>query len=239
MKTWRIGFLTIRGGSGIIATLIIIGAVLLGAAPEFTATHLALSPDDVIARLELWQVFTYLFIPQPSPFSILIGVMIVLSMGSQLEQQWGTARLWRILGGIGIITGALTSVLALVVPRLGLTHAPGTQMLVLIIWLAVGLQVRRGQMNFWSLPVTGYTFAAIGLAFSLFAGLYGSWVMIIPDLIAAGLTFLVVHEGAPANWWLRFRSWQLDRDLKKRSSHLKGIDGGRRNVGGDSDKYLH
>ncbi|MDP3157158.1 MAG: rhomboid family intramembrane serine protease [Archangium sp.] len=239
MKSYRIGFLTIRGGSGIIATLTLVGAVLLGAAPVFTATHLALNPDDVVARLELWQVFTYLFIPQPSPLSILFSMMIVLGMGSQLEQQWGTARLWRIIGGIGIATGVLTTLLSLVVPRLGVMQVPGTQMVTLVIWLAVGLLARRSQMNFWNLPVTGYTFAAIGLAFSLFAGLYGSWIMIIPDLIAAGLTFMVVHEGAPANWWLRFRSWQLDRDLKKRSAHLKGIDGGRRNVGGDSDKYLH
>lgn len=239
MKSYRLGFLTIRGGSGIMATLVVIGAVLLGALPEFTSAHLALNPDDVVARLELWQIVTYLFIPQPSPFAILIGVMMLLALGSQLEQVWGTARLWRVVLGIGMVTGALTSVLALIVPRLGVMQVPGTHMLVLIVWVSVGLLARRSQMNFWSLPVTGYTFAAIGLAFSLFAGLYGSWIMIIPDLIAAGLTFLVVHEGAPANWWLRFRSWQLDRDLKKRSSHLKGIDGGRRNVGGDSDRYLH
>lgn len=239
MKTWRIGFLTIRGGSGIMATLMVVGAVLLGALPEFTSAHLLLNPDDVIARVELWQVITYLFVPQPSPLSILISVMIVLSMGSQLEQQWGTARFWRVVGGIGLVTGALTSVLALVVPRLGVMQAPGTHIVVLTIWLSVGLLMRRQQMNFWSLPVTGYTFAIIGLAFTLFAGLYGSWVFVIPDLLAAGLTFLVVHEGFPGNWWLRFRSWQLERQLKKRSSHLKGIDGGKRNVGGDSDKYLH
>lgn len=239
MKSYRIGFLTIRGGSGIMATLFVVGAVLLGVVPEFTQAHLLLSPDQVVGRFELWQLFTYLFIPQPSPFSILISVLMVLAMGSQLEQQWGTPRFWRVIGGIGIVTAALTTAVALVVPRLGGVTVYGTNIVVLVVWVAVGLQYRRSTLNFWSLPVTGYTFAAIGLAFSVFAGLYGSWLLIVPDFIAAGLTFLVVHEGAPANWWLRFRSWQLDRDLKKRSAHLKGIDGGRRNVGGDSDKYLH
>lgn len=239
MKTYRIGFLTIRGGAGIMATLFVIAAVVLGVQPQFTAAHLALNPDQVVARLELWQLVTYLFIPQPNPFSILISVAMVLMMGSQLEQQWGTARLWRVVVGIGFSTATLTTLLALLLSRLGGIEVFGSHIVVLIVWVGVGLSHRRSLMNFWSLPVTGYTFAAIGMAFSVFDGLFRSWLLIVPDLIAGGLTFLVVHEGFPANAWLRFRGWQLDRQLKKRSSHLKGIDGGKRNVGGDSDKYLH
>ncbi len=52
------------------------------------------------------------------------------------------------------------------------------------------------------------------------------------------LTFAYARFGFPSETLVRFRSWQLQRDLKKRSKHLKSIDGGR-NTDRGSDKYLH
>ena len=63
--------------------------------------------------------------------------------------------------------------------------------------------------------------------------------LLFPEAFGLLFTFFYMRGAQPSQLWTRFRSWQLDRDLKKRSAHLKGIDGGRRNVGGDSDKYLH
>jgi hypothetical protein len=227
MKTYQLGFLTIRGGAGIMASLIVIGALFFGFAPALTVSHLALTPEAVWGRWEVWQLLSYNFIPEPSAVGVIFSVAIILSLGSQLELQWGTARLWRIMGGIGISTGVLTTLLALVSSALSLRPIAGAHVGSLTMWVAMGLMQRRSMMQFWSLPVTGYTFAAIGLAFSLLNGLFSSWVLVVPDLIAAALTFLVVHEGFPSSWWLRLRSNQLQRELKKRSAHLKGIDGGR------------
>lgn len=238
MKSYRLGWLTIRGGAGVMAVLAVAGTLAIGAASEFTVGHLVLAPDVVLRKFELWQLVTWLFIPMPSPMSVLISLLMLISLGSELEGQWGTLRLWRVVLGIGATTAGLTVVLSLVVPRLGGGAFTGLHMVVLILWVGYGLGFRRSIIRFWSIPVTGYTFAAIGLAFSLLSGLFGSWVAIIPDMIAAVLTFLVVHERLPGSAWTRFRSWQLERDLKKRSAHLKSLDGGR-SGGRGSDKYLH
>lgn len=238
MRSYRIGFMTIRGGSGILAALIVVGAVVLGVGTKFTRAHLLFTPDVVVSELELWQLVTWLVFPSPSPFAILMDVLIVLSMGSELERGWGTARFWRVVIGIGASTAGLVALASLLIPRIGGVTQTGAHILTMICWVGLGFRYRRSMMQFWNIPVTGYTFALIGLAFSLFNALYGSWLLIVPDLVAAGLTFLVVHEDAPGSWWLRFRSWQLSRDLKKRASHLQSLDGGR-NMGRDSDKFLH
>lgn len=240
MRTWRIGFLTIRGGSGVLATLIILTAVALGFFPAFVQDHLSLNTEAIVGNLELWQVATWMIVPQRQVFSILIGVVIVLGMGSQLEMMWGTLRFWRVLGGIMLATGVLTALTGLVSKDIRHVVFDGVSVVVLIIWVGTGLQRRNGPINFWGINLTGYTFAAVGFGLAFFSGLFAStWIVIIPDVIAAIATFLVVHEGFPANALLRLKNWRLQRDLDKRSAHLRSIDGGQRNVGRDSDKYLH
>jgi hypothetical protein len=238
MRSYRFGWLTVRGGAGVMAVLAVVGTLVLGLARDFTTDHLLLTPALVLRHLELWQVVTWLFVPLPSPMSVIFGVLLLISLGSELEGQWGTARLWRVVLGIGVGAGALTVLLSLLIPGLGLRGFTGLQTTTLVLWVAYGLGFRRSTIRFWSLPVTGYTFAAIGLAFSLLSGLFGSWLAIVPDLLAAALTFLVVHEAFPGGLWTRFRSWQLERDLRKRSAHLKSLDGGRAS-GRGSDRFLH
>lgn len=239
MKSWRIGFLTIRGGSGILATMIVVAAVALAIAPEFVQNHVGLSTDAVIGRLELWQVATWMVVPNRNAFSIIIGVIIVLSMGSQLEMTWGSLKFWRVIAGITIVTGTLTSLVGLVASGLGKYAFDGVSVVTLVIWVSIGLLRRHTLINFWGLAVSGYMFALIGVGFSvLSAMLAGAWLAIIPDAIAAGATYLVVFHEFPGGVWIRFRSWQLQRELNKRSAHLRSIDGGR-NMGRDSDKYLH
>ncbi|MEW5740368.1 MAG: hypothetical protein AB1938_15675 [Myxococcota bacterium] len=239
MKVYRLGWLTIRGGAGVMAVLAVVGTLAIGLAHEFTLNHLTLTPDLVIRRLELWQALTWLFIPLPSPLSVIIGILLILSLGGALEENRGTLGLWRLVLGIGVTTAFLTVLLSLLVPKLAGAVFTGLEVVTLILWVGYGLWFKRSIIRFWSLPITGYTFAALGLAFSLLSGLFGSWVRIIPDLIAAGLTYLVVVQGFPGDVWTRLRSWQLNRELKKRSAHLRSLDGGR--GGGDrgSDKYLH
>src|SRR5262249_33272947 len=114
----------------------------------------------------------------------------------------------------------------------------GADLVVTSQWVAYGLLIGRGRTNFWGLPVTGNTLALVGASFVLLSGLLGSWTFIIPELIALGLTFLHVRYGLPGSAWTRLQSWRLQRDLKKRSSHLRVIGGDSRTTRG-SDKYLH
>jgi membrane associated rhomboid family serine protease len=239
MKSWRVGFLTIRGGSGVLATLVVVAAVVLGLLPKFTEDHLLFTPENVFSRFELWQVVSYLVFPYPSVLSILFGVMILLGMGSQLEARWGTLRLMQVLFGIGITTAVLTTIVGLFSRFLGQVPFAGVHVLTLVVWVGFGLEQRHHPVNFWGINVSGYMFALIGFGFSFFMALFGRWQLAVPELFAAALTYFVVHQRYPGALWMRFRSWQLQRDLDKRSAHLRKIDGGRANMGRDSDKYLH
>lgn len=236
MKTYRLGFLTIRGGAGIMAVLAVVGTLLIGFAPTLTTAHLLLTPDGVVRRFEAWQLLTWLFIPAPSPMAVIFGLLLVVGIGSQLEGHWGTPRLWRVILGVGVTSALLTAGLGFVLPSLGSLPFFGLQTVTLTMWVALGLIYRRSTLNFWSLPISGYAFAGIGLAFSVLNGLFSSFLLVIPELLAAGLTFLVVHQQFPSGTWTRFRSWQLERELKRRSAHLRSLDGGRGERG--SDKYL-
>jgi hypothetical protein len=238
MKVYRLGWLTIRGGAGVMAVLVVVGTLAMGFARDFTVSHLTLTPNAVLRQLELWQVLTWLFVPLPSPLSVIFGIVMLIVLGGAIEENRGTLGLWRMVLGIGVTTAALFVLLSLVVPRLESATFTGLEVVTLILWVGYGLWFKHRIIRFWSLPVTGYTFAAIGLAFSFLSGLFGSWERVVPDLIAAGLTWLVVVQRFPADTWTRLRSWQLNRELKKRSAHLKSLDGGRSGPRG-SDKYLH
>ena len=162
-----------------------------------------------------------------------------------LEATWGRKRfLWFSFGVLGL-SGALTTLLALVLPSFVQPLYAGGNVLTGSLWVAYGLHIGRGQTNFWGLPVTGNVLAGIGAGFLMLNAILGvgspleGFSRVLPELFGLLLTFSYMRGWQPSLWWLRFRSWQLDRDLKRRSSHLRGIDGGRRNMPGDSDKYLH
>lgn len=107
------------------------------------------------------------------------------------------------------------------------------------LWVAYGLHIGRGPANFWGVPTTGNVLALIGVGFVFLNAAFAGLSTVIPSAFALLFTFLYTRGFRPSELWTRFRSWQLQRELNKRSAHLRSIDGGQRNVGRDSDKYLH
>jgi hypothetical protein len=101
--------------------------------------------------------------------------------------------------------------------------------------------VGRGRTNFFGLPVTGNTLALIGASFVLLTLVLhpGHWPVMVPDVLGLLLTFIHVRFGFPGEQWTRLQSWRLQRDLQKRSSHLRVISGDERSTQRGSDKYLH
>jgi membrane associated rhomboid family serine protease len=234
----RVGWLTIEGGAATYAALGLVGALVLGLAKHFTLENLLLVPELTLGDLKLWQLVTYSFFPAPDALSVIFGMLIIVGIGSELERRWGTQRYWLFTLGIGVVAGLLTVALSLLLkplaglPQFGFSVAVSTQ------WVAYGLYARGSPMRFWSLPVTGYTFAAIGVLLVVLNGLFQSWLLVFPQLFGMALAFAIVHLGV-GDLWTRFRGWQLQRQLKKRSSRLSVVSGPGRNTPRDSDKYLH
>lgn len=236
LKQW----LNPRTSAAKMAVLFVIASVVFYATDRWTAEWVPLLPDHVIRSFTLWQLVSYAVIFDRNPLSFIFGVLIIVSIGGALERHWGAKRLWLFALGIAVASAIITVALSLVIPRLGGYPFVGGSMIVGSMWVAYGLLMGRSQTNFWGMPVTGNTLALIGAGFVLLSGLLGgSWVPLVPELVALVLTFLHVRLGFPHDALQRFGSWRLQRDLSKRSSHLRVISGDDRNTPRDSDKYLH
>jgi membrane associated rhomboid family serine protease len=217
----------------------LIAVSVVGALFKPVAAVMALQPADVVDRFFFWQLLTYGLI-ETSPTGVIFGGIIIWSIGGSLESSWGRARFARFCLGIIVSSAIATVALAWLMPSLVRGSYAGGTALTGSLWVAYGLVIGRGQTNFWGMPVTGNVLALIGAGFVfLSAAFQGGISPFLPDLLALFFTFLVVRVGvSPGDWWTRVRSWQLERDLKKRSAHLRSLDGGRANTSG-SDKYLH
>jgi membrane associated rhomboid family serine protease len=207
-------------------------------AERWLGPWLPLIPDEVTRSFKLWQVLTYAVIFNRSPTSFIFGVLVIVSIGGALERQWGVKRLWLFSFGIAALAAALTVAVSFVLPIGGRPYS-GADVVASSLWVGYGLLIGRGRTNFFGLPVTGNTLALIGASFVLLSGLLGSWLMVVPDVFGLLLTFVHIRFGFPAAQWTRLQSWRLQRDLQKRSSHLRVLSGDDRNTSRGSDKYLH
>lgn len=226
----------IRSAAGAMAIAMIITSVVVAVVKPLLG-FVALVPSAVL-RGFVWELLTYALV-EISPMGVIFGAIILWNIGGVLELSWGRKRFLWFSAGIVLLSGIATVLLSLVVPSIVQQAYPGGMVLTGSLWVAYGLQIGRGQTNFWGLAVTGNVLALIGVGFVFLNAAFAGISLVIPEAFGLFFTFLYIRGAQPSLLWLRFRSWQLDRDLKKRSAHLKGIDGGRRNVGGDSDKYLH
>ena len=226
---------TIRSVAAAFAITIIAVSVLAALVPALQGL-LALFPSLVLTGF-VWQLVTYAFV-ETTPLGVIFGALITWSIGSALEMAWGKKRFVWFALGVSATAAVLTVLLSLVLPNLVRDGYPGGSVLTGSMWVAYGLHIGRGQANFWGAPMSGNMLALIGVGFVFLNAAFSSLAMVIPDAFALLMTFLYMRGARPSELLLRFRSWQLERDLKKRSSHLRGIDGGR-NMGNDSDRYLH
>ena len=236
LKQW----LNPRSSAAKLAVLFVVASIVFYLTDTWTAAWIPLIPLQVTSSFMVWQLVTYTVIFHRDPMSFIFGTLILVSIGGALESHWGAKRLWLFAFGIGIASAIITVALSLVIPGLGDRPFVGASAIVGSMWVAYGLLIGRGRANFWGLPVTGNTLALIGVGFVLLSGLLGrTWAPLVPDLVALVLTFLHVRLGFPQDTLQRFGSWRLQRDLQRRSSHLRVITGDQRNTPRDSDKYLH
>ncbi len=227
---------SIRSAAGAMAIGVIVTSILVAVIKPLGG-FVALVPEAVLSGF-VWQLVTYAFV-EVSPMGVIFGAIILWNLGGVVEMTWGRKRFLWFSFGVTALAAVATVLLALAVPSLMRQPYPGGMVLTGSLWVAYGLQIGPRQTNFWGAPVSGNVLALIGAGFVFLNAAFAGLSTVIPDAFGLFFTFLYMRGAQPSVLWLRFRSWQLDRDLKKRSAHLKGIDGGRRNVGGDSDKYLH
>lgn len=199
--------------------------------------YFPLYPDHVLSSFWLWQPLSYVFI-EATPLGVIFGALILWSIGSSLEQTWGSRRVAIFSIGTAILAGVVTVLLALIIPKLRGTGYVGGNVMTSAIWCAYGWSYGKRQTNFWGMPITGNMFAGIGILFVVLNAVMGTWIGVVPQAIGILTTFYYVRYGSPTGWVNRMRAWMLQRKLKGRSKHLRVVEKNR-NVGGGSDQYLH
>lgn len=237
-RNFRFALPPIHGAGAQLAIAFLIVSVITVLGKSVIAPFTLLVPAYVFEKYFVWQPLTYGFI-ETSPTGVIFGAIILWSIGGALESDWGRRRLFTFAVATPAAAGLVVLAMAPFLPRVQeMAFAGGTAM-TSSLWVAYGLRVGRGQTNFWGMPVTGNMLALIGVGFIFLDGAFNGWLKELPAVIALAFAFAYVQWGFPARFIEQFGSWRLKKQLSRRTSQLKVVSGGERNMPNDSDKYLH
>jgi membrane associated rhomboid family serine protease len=186
------------------------------------------APGAVVDHLQIWRPFTGLVIAS-TPMEIIFGALIIYSIGGSLESVWGRRRFLTIALGIPLIAECLTLLAYVTLSGGSNLGYGGASMIISTIWIAYGLRAAFSGhlLNFWGSPLKGETFALIGLGFVVLAGVFSSFAAVLPDLFAAGLTYLYMYKRDVLNLSeirrrgeLAYYNWKLKRLKRKSGLHV-------------------
>lgn len=221
----------------VLALVVVVASVIWKLAFD-TGLNLYLVPGLVWSG-GVWQLITWLPASAPVTGSVLWSAFIIWGTGGNLEAIWGRARFLRFMLGVTFLSGVLSVLVGLLPTPVQLEHFYGGNIFSSIAWVGWGCAMWRSQLNILGFSVTGKTLALFGVFVAFLDAVFFSPYQVVARAFALLLTFAYARWGFPGTLLERFGSWRLQRTLDKRASHLKSIDGGKRNVSGDSDKYLH
>ncbi len=229
------GLPPIRTAGAKLAIALVVGSLAFAVAG---GPWLLLAPKLIVAKLALWQFFTYAFV-ETSPMGVIFGAIILWSLGGALEQTWGARRMVTFALGVTVSAGVLTFATAWLYPPIWNAVFPGGNVMTSALWVAYGLSWGQRQTGFWGMPVTGNVLALIGVGFVVLNAAFAGPMVVIPDAFALAMTFAFVKLGFPERTLERFNSWRLRRQLARRRAHLDVVSGQKRNMPTDSDRFLH
>ncbi len=188
-----------------------------------------LSPGLVFAG-QIWRLATWPFV-QDDPLTLLFGGFMLYQFGSQLAFDWGEGRFLRTFAGLTIGAGLLTCALAVFLPPVRAVAHVGMWPVVTALLLMWALRNPDQQLNFWGvLPMTGRTVALLVVAGTVLYGLaaggiYGLFRFTTHfSALFLGWMLTRTHRGVPLRRWkLAWRDFKLERQLRRRSKHLKVV----------------
>jgi membrane associated rhomboid family serine protease len=223
--------LSFHSKAHLIAIAMIGVSVLQGLLGHSGALWLLFAPTKTLFSLELWRPFTSLLVAI-SPPEIIFGTLIIYSIGGMLERRWTTKRFLAVALGIPLIAQVLVLVLTLFTPStFASAFYPGARQVITTLWIVFGLVAHfsHERLNFWGTPITGKTFALIGLGFVVLSAVFSGILPVLPELFTAGLCYMYMYRNRALRWKnqlaLRYYDWKLQK-LKGRTN-LRVIKGAR------------
>ena len=203
-----------------LAVAMVVASVIFGLMGRAGAEYLLFTPILTIDRWAIWQPITTLLIAT-SPMEVIFGFIILYSCGTQLVHFWGEKQFLKLVLGISLAGMLATLLLAFVFPSIAINTYPGATCVVSVVWISYGLVAwLSGQMlNFWGIPLTGLNFAYMGLGFVFLNGVFNGFSRVVPELFAAGITFLYFQKRINArkdeSLWQRIELWYYNWKLKR------------------------
>lgn len=223
-----------RSIGGQLALIITVLTLVAGRWHEVMA-QIALVPASIIEDYKFWQLATFGLVSVADGWSIVFTIVICLQAGSFLEQRWGARRVWLFVFVVNALAGLATLLIGLASPAVAHMIYLGGLTTTTILWVAEGVTLGPQRVNFFFFPITGYAFAVIGAVSPLVTAWTRGWWAVLPQLFGIAITVAWVQGYTPSQLLLRFRSRQLERDLRKRSAHLSVVKGQKN----DRDSYLN
>ena len=177
--------------------------------------HFALTPVTVFPGLEVWQLFTYMWLHEPSGFGHIFANGLFLWMfGGALELSWGTRAFWRFYLTCGVGAGAVVLFSGLMfAPQTAVLGASGAIYGLVAAW-ALSFPNRMVYI-FGVFPIKGKHFALLPIGYALI-----EFITRAPGVShAAHLGGLAVGALLVTGYWRpqrainRYRLWRTRRSL--------------------------
>jgi membrane associated rhomboid family serine protease len=211
------------------------GALLQGfGIPALSYTVLSASK---VWNGEIWRLLTWSLLAL-EPLSLVFSLLALFFFGPDLMGRWGRRRFFTLYFVSGAIVGALTCLVArFLAPLLMPLPMPGVfavlEMMV-IAWAV--LFPDRTILLFLVLPIRARHLIPITIFITVLMGIFGSFVMLTPYLIAIALALVYMDVFSFRRAYLRTRMAMLQRDYKRRTSGLRAVD---RDKGEEPPRWTH
>lgn len=183
----------------------------------------------------VWQLVSYVFALEPSPWSLLLGTWVLWSFGLDIERRVGGRAFLVYFFGIAVAAALVTLLLSLPFPAVrGTTYfgASAASFGLLVVW---GYLNRGAIVNMFVAQMRAEMVVLLWLGVLVLEAIGGSFLVLIPDFAAFGIAEVVMRSGgdfSPRRAYLRLRAWQIERNLRKRASGFTVIPGGGDKSGG-------
>ena len=215
---WLLELLAFSGGGAPVQGGDSAGAGV-GASPlTFVMRGLMLDPWAVLGRLQLWQLFSYMFLHDPhDPLHLLFNMIVLYMFGGLFERRWGTRDFLRFYLVAGVIAGVVGVLAGVIAPGLfgGVIVGASGALTALLMAFALIFPDQEVQLMF-VMPIRGRQ-----LVFALVA------IDLLMFLTGADIAISVHAGGLLAGWLLITGSCRWSRLRGLLAGLTKGVWGRR------------
>jgi membrane associated rhomboid family serine protease len=172
---------------------------------------------------ELWRLASWVFFER-NPISLVFACLLIVWLGPDLWQRWGTRRLLAVYLGGAALTGAATCAIARLLPVDWLMSKPFASAWPIVDALIIAwatLYPERRILIYFILPVQGRMLIGATIGLTVLFAIFEGWLAFVPHFVAQGAMLLYVDRlQLFRRLWLRVRLAAYERQLRKRTSRF-------------------